>query len=600
MKLGKAFSDSLVIESKSTNLLKDPEAPWWHGAGRALMFATILVIAIFILFFRLFHLTLVQGHYYRNLSDNNRTRELVRHAPRGLILDRFGQPLSNNKQRIRKNGAYEEIDFEREYVLDSAASHLLGYTSEISGEELKDDYYSLRRYLPGDQIGRVGAEAIYEEKLRGRNGRELVEVDAAGKIVRTLGIDEAIPGENITLSLDSALMKAVEAAFPIGEKGAVIVSKPSTGEVLALYSSPSFSTNAFIKGLTAQEYQGLVNNPQRPMFNRVIGGVYPPGSTYKLIPAIAGLMEGVINKNTIVEDNGVITIDKFTFPNWYFKQYGKVEGAVDLVKALQRSNDIYFYKLGEWLGVTKIADWSRRMGIGKPLGIELPGEASGLMPDPAWKQSYFTSPADLEARNNLWYLGDTYHIGIGQGYLLTTPLQVNAWTNVVANGGKLCRPTILKQVSSVRRQEECKDLEIKKEAIDLVIQGMLKACETGGTGWPLFNFSVKRRVSSIKNQTDNNLTPDALTSDTNYLVPIACKTGTAEFGDPDDHTHAWFTAFGPIPGSEKISVQSRALNSDVITGEPEISVTVLVEEAGQGSDIAGPVAKKIFEEWFGR
>jgi len=191
--------------------------------------------------------------------------------------------------------------------------------------------------------------------------------------------------------------------------------------------------------------------------------------------------------------------------------------------------------------------------VGKPLGIELAGEVGGLMPDPKWKNDRFQTPQDLEARSNEWYLGDTYHVSIGQGYLLTTPLQVNAWTNVIANGGTVCRPTIKKIESGKQKKDMCRDLHIKKETIELITIGMKKACESGGTGWPLFGFRI----------------------------PVACKTGTAEFGDPQNKTHAWFTAFAPLV-------------------DPEISVTVLVEGAGEGSDVAAPVAKKIFEEWFSR
>jgi len=204
---------------------------------------------------------------------------------------------------------------------------------------------------------------------------------------------------------------------------------------------------------------------------------------------------------------------------------------VDIVKALQRSNDIFFYKVGEWVGITKLAEWARRLGIGKPLGIELPGEAGGLMPDPAWKSTHFTSEADLAARNNQWYLGDTYHVSIGQGYLVTTPLQVNFWTNVVANGGRLCKPTIQKQGMGGRKS--CRDGGMKKETVELITEGMRRACAPGGTGWPLFNFTIPSNSAGGGGHPRH--------------IPVACKTGTAEFGDSKNRTHAWFTAFAPLP-----------------------------------------------------
>ncbi|MBI3342705.1 penicillin-binding protein 2, partial [Candidatus Gottesmanbacteria bacterium] len=189
-----------------------------------------------------------------------------------------------------------------------------------------------------------------------------------------------------------------------------------TEEILALYTSPSFDANIFSQALPKDTYDKLFEDPDLPMFNRGIGGVYPPGSTFKIVTAIAGLEEAAITVGTVFEDIGQLVIGQFRFPNWYFTQYGKTEGLVGIVKAIQRSNDIFFYKAGEAIGITKLAVWAKRLGIGTPLGIEIPGEAGGLMPDPAWKAMRFDSPADRETRNNQWYLGDTYHVAIGQGY----------------------------------------------------------------------------------------------------------------------------------------------------------------------------------------
>lgn len=624
MKLGKAFSDSVHLQSKTKSLIKsDEKRSWWLGAGRVLIFSSTLFVAFFILIWRLFDLTVVQGHHFRALADENRTRELVRHAPRGILLDRTGKPIAQNIPQYRllspcegtavssscvkrltvdegkalsekglPGGTYLEVDYLRQYVNPDSIAHVVGYTGELSEKELNDDYYQLRKYAPGDRVGRVGAEAVYEDKLRGRNGRELVEVNAEGKALRTLGTDPEIPGTNITLSIDADLSRAVADAFPTGQKGAVIVSKPDTGEVLALYSSPSFSPNAFTEGISPQAYKVLADNPDRPMFDRALGGVYPPGSTFKLVVALAGLEEGAFTKDTQVEDTGVITIGPFSFPNWYFLQYGKKEGNVDLAKAIARSNDIYFYKLGEELGITKIAAWAHKVGIGKPLGIELGGEASGTMPDPAWKNDFFRSEQDKAARNNLWYLGDTYHVSIGQGYVLTTPIQVNTWTNIIANGGKLCKPTIEKS-GSLSKSHPCAELGIKKETIDAITEGMAEACATGGTGWPLFDFKIPNKHADEEAQA---ATASAAPQTYTY-VPIACKTGTAEFGHPLNHTHAWFTSFAPFPAA---SGPQDASGNTTIHGTPEISVTVLVEGAGEGSSVAGPIAKEIFEYWFSR
>jgi len=625
VKLGSAFSDNVSESGRSRSRADAGEVPWWAGAGRALVFATMLSLAFFILSWRLFDLTIIHGLEYRKLSDNNRTRELIRHAPRGVLLDRTGKPLVTNVPQYRllkpcttggvtecvtylskdegdalnkqglPAGEYLEVDYLRQYPYEAALAHVLGYTGELSQSELQSDYYSSRNYMLGDRVGRMGAEEVYNERLRGRDGKEYVEVDASGKILRSLGRQEELPGEDITLSLDLDVAKAAVAAFPPGEKGAIIVSKPSSGEILAMYSSPGFSPSELTSGMSTDQYQALMNNSDLPMFNRAIGGTYPPGSTFKIILAIAGLEEGAVTPDTIVEDNGVITIGPFTFPNWYWLQYGKTEGPVDIVKAIQRSNDIFFYKVGEWLGITNIATWARKLGLGAPLGIELSGEASGIVPDPVWKKANFTTPQDLAMHNDEWYLGDTYHVAIGQGYLLTTPLQMNYWTNAIANGGYLCKPTIKRLASSREQQDNCKSLGLKPQTLSLITKGMEEACATGGTGWPLFNFSINKPMAGAA--TPSSASASAIPV-THVQIPVACKTGTAEFGDPNNRTHAWFTAFAPVP--DQYVPDDIKAGESYISGPPEISVTVLVEGAGEGSNVAAPIAKQIFTEWFSR
>lgn len=632
MKLGKAFSDSVIAERKLHMRTESEEDSWWLGMGRVLFFLTLLCVGFFILIWRLFDLSIVQGHYYRTLANGNRTRELIRHAPRGILRDRTGKALVENVPFYRllkpcsgqsiddcvtaisrdegdalskkglPAGTFLEVDYKREYVYPTQLSHVLGYTGEISDDELKDEYYKLRYYTRGDRLGRTGAEAVFEEKLRGRDGKELVEVDAAGRILRVLGRDKEIPGQDVFLSIDASVQEVAAAAFPKGEKGAIVVSRPSSGEILALYSSPSYDINAFSFGLSNSDYQKLIKDPDRPQFDRAIGGVYPPGSTFKLVTSLAALEEGIVTKSTTVDDVGVLKIGPFSFPNWYFNQYGKTEGLVDITKALERSNDIFFYKVGEWLGITKLSSWARKVGIGKPLGIELSGEASGLMPDPAWKKERFSSAYDKEVRNDEWYVGDTYHVSIGQGYLLTTPLQVNTWTNIVANRGAVCIPTIQKATSDVKTKSRCKEIVVKKaDTIDLITSGMRKACEPGGTGWPMFGFGIRGKEQGERGKTStesSTLNPLPLT-----LIPTACKTGTAEYGDLQNNTHAWFTVFAPLPNAAQGDFGVKLGTAELpktISGDPEISITVLVEEAGEGSTVAAPVAKKILEAWFGR
>lgn len=621
MKLGKAFVDSVTMAKKHT-FLHMPHIRGW-GARLTLLYI-LLIVAFFVLLTRLFHLAIVMGDENRSLSEENRIREVTIHAPRGILYDRRGQPLVKNITAYRNThlcddqvlcqphntlttesnptpagSIYLERDYIREYVYPAETAHVLGYLGEVSLEELAYPSYLYRDYLLGDRIGRLGLESVFESELRGKDGKELIEVDSQDNRLRTLGKIDAVPGQDLELTLDIVLQRVAFAG--LGENpGAVVVSKPKTGEVLVLVSTPSFSPNQIHTGLTDREFTALFEASDRPLFNRAISGAYPPGSTFKIITAAAGLESGQVTKETRIEDTGILTIGSFSFSNWYFSQYGKTEGQVDIVKAIARSNDIYFYKLGEMVGVEKLATWGNRFGIGQKSGVELPGEAEGVMPDPEWRK---------KVKGEDWYLGDTYHLAIGQGELATTPLQVNLWTNAIASGGVWCRPTLLKASREVSRSEiglrrtgsgstrrNCQDLEISKETNQIIIEGMSRACAKDGgwgyqgTGWPLFDFTVLKE----------NL-GEAHGVGQRFQVPIACKTGTAEFGDPKNRTHAWFTAFAPIPADFITGMRQMPETQDkLITGEPEIAVTVLVEAGGEGSSVAAPIAKKILEEWFKR
>ncbi len=541
---------------------------------RMIVVVILFIAAMGILTTRLFELTIIKGKYYQELSQGNRTRERKIVAPRGIIYDRNGQPLVHN---IPKSGG----DITREYTYGAVFSHALGYIGEISPEELRQLNSNLPDsllYFPGDAIGKSGVEQYYEERLRGIDGKKLIEVDAKGAYIGDLGRVDPKPGQNINLSLDLDLQK-IASNLLSGQKGAIIATVPQTGEVLTLYSSPSFDPNQLIRGENVNE---ILQSIDMPLFDRAIGGAYPPGSTFKIVAAIAALESGAITPSTQVEDVGVLEIGQFRFPNWYFNQYGKKEGMVDIVKAIKRSNDIFFYKAAEAVGIERLSSWAKKMGLGERLGIDLTGEEKGVVPDVLWKE---------KVKGEKWFLGDTYHMAIGQGDLLTTPLQVNSWTNLVANGGKFCRPHLLKIQNPLRRRsgqakskdanEECKDLGLKKETIDLVREGMKEACSPGGTGWPLFKFKIQN--SKIKTDGLDFLQTEESTTSGKPMVeiPTACKTGTAEYGDPAGKTHAWFTIFAPVYN-------------------PQISVTVLVEGGGEGSNVAAPMAKKMLEEWFGR
>jgi penicillin-binding protein 2 len=544
---------------------------------RFLLFYLGLIFGFWLLAFRLLELTVIEGGYYRQLSEGNRTLEENIVAPRGIIYDRHHQVLARNVPVYKKcllpttvgtsPSACQSIsrqealaleakggeknfslvtDLGREYPWGKVLAHTVGYIGEVTEEEIKTD----DKWRIGDWRGRTGIEEGFDKSLRGLDGKRLSEIDAKGEKLKTLGQIEPKPGQDLVASLDLDLQK--KAAEAMGEgKGAVIASNPSTGEIFALYSLPSFDPNTL--------NEKTLSLGGEPFFNRAIAGLYPPGSVFKIITAIAGLETGKINRQTQVEDVGEIVIGPYKFPNWYWSQHGGKEGPLDIVRAMRRSNDIFFYKVGEWVGIDKLADYGGKLGVGRILGLDIPGEVAGVMPTPDWVE---------KARGEKWFLGDTYHVAIGQGDLQVTPLQVNFWTNIIANSGKLCQPTLVKRnPSDSKGQGSCQDLGLKKETIELIKEAMRQACSPGGTGWPLFNFEVKTAEGKAR------------------IVKTGCKTGTAEFGPStgsgQGRTHAWFTVFAPVE-------------------DPEISVTVLVEAGGEGSNVAAPIAKEILEEWFSR
>jgi penicillin-binding protein 2 len=307
------------------------------------------------------------------------------------------------------------------------------------------------------------------------------------------------------------------------------------------------------------------------MFNRAIGGVYPPGSTYKLISSVASLEEGAVTRETLIEDTGVITLGPYKFPNWYFLQYGKTEGLVDVVKALARSNDIYFYKTAEWLGPDKLSDIAKMLGFGKKTGIELPAEANGIVPNPAWKE---------KAVGEKWYLGDTYHFGIGQGDLLVTPVQMFEAMTMFANKGKLCAPSLLKEKTG-----NCQDISVSADHLNLIRTGMEAACTAGGTGYPFFPWNSSE---------GNN--------------KVMCKTGTAEFGaaDANGHrkTHAWFVGFTTLDTKQhEVQFFAKGKMDNGMHKEQypkDILVVVLVESDEnkvfrEGSADGAPIALEIMK-----
>jgi penicillin-binding protein 2 len=589
-KPGVAFGDYIFKDSRKR---KDWNYDGENHSNRSYFLPAFAAFLFAVLFFRLFFLQVIQGYYYRYLSDNNRTKTAVTHAPRGIIFDRNGTPLVYNVPGFREtvNGKTVqipndkalsliaggknnlEIDSLRNYPYRDAFAHVLGYVGQISQDELANPLHS--DYSSGDIIGKSGIEQEYEPELRGIDGKQLFEIDANGNLTRKLGQQDPISGQNITLTLDAKLQEAVFNAMFTVKKGAAIVSTPK-GEILAMVSKPSFDSNLFTMGqgykvASGSAYQNvsgvLMDGQNQPLLNRAIGGVYPPGSTFKLVVASAALKNKIIDENWQVDDTGILKVGDFSFANWYYTGYGGTDGQVNVVKGIKRSNDIFFYKLAEKVGVDKVSQTAKLFGLGQKLGVDLEGEQAGVVPTEEWK---------LKNIGEQWYLGDTYHYGIGQGYLLTTPLQVNAWTQAIANGGILYFPHLLKNQESRIKNQGLLD----PHSSDLIKEGMVEACSPGGVAWPLFSYEIKNSKLPIDGKNILGVDAASGSADMRHVV-LACKTGTAENGGNDTLAHAWITLFAP------------AYN-------PQIVVTVLSENSGEGSNIAGPIAKQILDNWFSR
>ncbi len=587
---------------------------------------------------RLIHLQLVNGSFYQKLSENNRIFVQDIPAERGVLLSRYKQPLVHNKRlylaaiddqlfsQLRPVSQPEalaisatasgKVQFQllRSYVLQSLST-VLGYTSLVSAADLekRDDVQNL---LLVDQVGRMGLEQSMENVLRGKPGTIAYEINALGKKQQQSSEAVPTPGGLVQTTIDPYITEVANRAFA-DQTGAVVILDVKTGQVLTLLSKPSFDANQLqplIAGTDAekvrqQQVQSYLSDEQKVFFNRATSGLYPPGSLFKLVTALGGLEAGVIDAQTEVEDRGTITVGEYSYANWYFTQYGRVEGIISLEKALARSNDIYFYRAAEKLGPDALAQAARLHGFGKQTGIELMSEAAGLVPDPAWKEKIVGEP---------WYLGNTFHYGIGQGDILVTPIQLAQLLQTIGHKQQLCQPSLITEKSGV-----CRDLGVSESATTLVLKGMLAACSPGGTAFPFFSYNQQRVLGAdVKQNLDNGA--------------VACKTGTAEFGAADSRgyrkTHAWF---GAIIGTKQLlknvqqsqtqdtfaTAASDSAELSLITTDDQLRtlwleqvkihgfpdqlvIVVLVESSTaqpfqEGSRDAAPVAKKIVDWMVG-
>ena len=590
---------------------------------RATYSSVVLILFFAILISRLWYLQIQQGDEYRKLSENNRVRYLEVAAPRGNILDRKGREIVTNRPsfnvvwvrednrlddelikkmarildvdvsellaRIRKMAgtpghfpvrlaediawdmvAYIEnnrmelpgIKIEvvplRVYHYGNVASHVIGYLGEINKKELSKAEPGV--YRGGDMIGKMGLERLRQKDLRGEKGRLYMEVNALGFEQRNLKGTDPLPGNDLQLTLDVDMQKAAEDIMMAeGKSGAVVAIEVNSGRLLMLASSPVLEIDKFIGGISHKNWQEMLDNPHHPLVNKVVQGQYPPASTYKIVTAIAGLSERVVNPDTIIYCPGYYRFGNRTYRCW--KRGG--HGAVNLKRALSESCDVYFYQVGQRLGVNRLAGYATRLGLGKKTGVEMEHEKSGLIPTAEWKMKRYGKP---------WQEGETLSVAIGQGFDLVTPVQLALMTATVANGGTLYKPSLIETV----RDPEGRIIEQFKPTVLERFSGQGRNLQLVRNG--LIEAVNGRRGTGRRARFEN--------------ITVAGKTGTAQVVRLKQYKHlkeedipykyrdhAWFTCFAPAEN-------------------PEIAVSVLVEHGLHGGSSAAPIARAVLEKYF--
>ncbi|MEW6258776.1 MAG: penicillin-binding protein 2 [Thermodesulfobacteriota bacterium] len=597
-----------------------PEAEWYR---RRLLVSVCIVLPVFAaLFFRLFYLQIIEGENYRLLSENNCIRLQKIDSPRGLIYDRNGTLLVDNRpsydvglvlkdakplepalqnlayflgipeadidaviERKKQYAAFRpitvkenisrdvlafieanrydipgmviDVRLKRYYVFPGIAAHVLGYLGEISsGEMAMERFMAYRR---GDTIGKYGVERSYEDMLNGRRGGRQIIVDAKGRLSTVLDTIPSVPGANLFLTIDLDLQRKAESLLK-GWAGAACVIETHTGKVLAMASSPGFNPNDFIDGMRRDQWEQLTKNTFRPLENKAIQAEYPPASTYKIITAIAGLEEGVIDERTVFQCPGYLKFGDREYRCW--RKGG--HGTVNVVRAIAESCDVFFYQTGLRLGVDRLASYAKAFGLGTPTGLRLDGEASGLIPTAAWKK---------RKTGTSWQQGETLSVAIGQGYNLVTPLQNAVMMAAIANGGYLMTPVLVERIENPDGDviEEGKPhvrgrISLSAKTLSLVQKGL----------WEVVNGA-------------SGTARNARIADT----VIAGKTGTAQVfsrktSGPDEErramhlrSHAWFVAYAPFES-------------------PKIAVSVIVEHGEHGSSAAAPIASELIRAYFNR
>ncbi len=592
--------------------------------GRSRIFrsvvSTLIVTLAFVgIVFRLWYLQILNYEKFHQLSISNRIRLKTIPAVRGMIFDRDGRLLVDNrpsfcvaivpedvrdrkalflflsyvlgmdkaeiKNRLKKKAYYASfqpriikencsvmeiarlqahitefpgleilIRSRRHYLYGELASHILGYIGEISQTELKKKKQD--GYRPGDYIGKYGVERTFEKELRGKVGGYQVEVDANGREIKILRKVDPVPGHNIYLTLSLELQKQLEKLME-GKSGAAVVVDPSTGEILAMVSHPNFNPNLLTRHLTLKQWRRLIRDPNHPLLDRTIQGTYPPGSTFKIVTAAAGLEEGVISNETLLYCPGWLRFGRRSYRCW--KKAG--HGWIDVHQAIVGSCDVYFYQVGLKLGINRLAFYAKAFGLGRKTGIALPHEKAGLIPDSIWKKRRFHEP---------WFEGETLSVAIGQGYVLATPLQMAILMASVANDGKLMRPLIVREIKDIHgkivKTYEAKirsRLPVSKKILGIIQSGL----------WGVVNeLHGTAHRSRLKDISVSGKTGTA------QVIRIkrtkGAKSNLRKYKD-----HAWFVAYAP-------------------SGAPTVAMSVIIEHGGHGGEAAAPIAKKFLRFYF--
>ena len=582
---------------------------------RSLIMALIKFLLLMVIIARLYYLQVYQADRYKTLADENRisTRLLV--PPRGIIFDRNGVTIASNQQnfqalivaeqapnvqetldafkkimplseaeeerikkdlkrnrsfvpiKIRDNLSWEEVSriqlnapdlpgividegLTRYYPFGAGMAHILGYVSSVSDKDVKDDPLL---EVPGFKIGKSGIEKYLEKALRGESGNLKLEVNAYGRIMKEIERVDGIPGKDVQLTIDSRLQQKAFELFG-EESGAAVLLDVHTGEILAFVSAPSFDPNMMTQGLSTEDWNALLHNERNPLTDKAISGQYSPGSTFKMIVALAALEAGVIKPETRTYCAGKMFLGNHAFHCW--KKEG--HGHLNVVEALQHSCDIFFYETAQKLGIEKIADMARRFGLGSKINIGLENEKAGLIPDKEWKLRRFGEP---------WQQGESLISGIGQGYILTTPLQLATMTARLVNGGYEIKPTFLKV--SDGEKSKIRKIDVSPTNLELIKEGMYAVVnKPGGTAWrSQFDYHGQRMGGNTG------------TTQVRRITMKERREGIKQESERPGRlrNHALFVGYAPHDN-------------------PKYAVAVLVEHGGGGSSVAAPLAGKILRE----